>query len=274
MINILFCGNYKVSNGILLAIMSIIKNTNETINFYILTADVSELNENYKPISNTFVEFITKYVKSKNPNNTVTFIKLDASFNEWVKQSQNKFSKYTPFCFLRLFTDKIKDLPEKLIYLDTDVLVPGNIEELYDIDVSNHEFAAVHDYNGVFFIGTNYFNSGVLLLNLKEIKKSKLFDKVKEMCINKKMLFPDQDALNKLATKVLYLPRKFNEQHKLQQNTVIQHFCKRIKWFPFFKTQNYKPWQIDCIHKYYKIYHYDQIFDEYLKLNINFNNVN
>ena len=103
----------------------------------------------------------------------------------------------------------------------------------------------------------------MLLMNLKKIRENKLFDKVKKMCVEKKMSFPDQSALNKCTKQKLYLPRKFNEQGNLRKDTVIQHFSKRIKWLPFFHTQNVKPWQIDLVHSKYKWHQYDDIYKIY-----------
>ena len=102
--------------------------------------------------------------------------------------------------------------------------------------------------------------------NLKKIKETHLLEKVKELCLSKKMAFPDQSALNKLTTKILYLPSKFNEQHKLKKDTIIQHFCKRIKWLPIFHTQNIKPWHINDVHNKYKIHIYDDVYKEYQNL--------
>ena len=51
MINILFGGNYKVYDGILLCLMSMTKHTNEELNIYILSAELTEINPEYRPIS-------------------------------------------------------------------------------------------------------------------------------------------------------------------------------------------------------------------------------
>jgi len=269
MINLLFGGNYKVFDGILLCLMSICKNTKEIINVFILTADVREINPEYKPIQKEQVKFLTEYIQNFNKNNKVTLITLGKDFNEWILKSSNKLNTYTPFAFLRLFADSIKELPEKIIYLDTDIMVAGDIKELFDVNIDNYEIAAVKDNLGKWFIAPKYFNSGVLLMNLKTIKQTHLLHKVKQLCQTKKMAFPDQTALNKLATKVLYLPRKFNEQHKLKNDTIIQHFCKRIKWLPIIKTQNIKPWQIKEVQNVYKIHAYDDIYKEFLNIKLN-----
>ena len=76
------------------------------------------------------------------------------------------------------------------------------------------------------------------------------------------MFFHDQDALNKLCNNKLYLDRKLNEQGNPKKDTIIQHFSKRIVWFPF-HTINIKPWDIQNVHKKYKIHNYDDIYEKY-----------
>ena len=266
MVNILFGGNYKVFDGMLLCLMSMTKHTNEQLNVYILTADVTELNEHYRPITEENRAYLDAIVKKKNPKSQVRLILLGKEFNDWIINSQNKLSVYTPYTFLRLFADKIEEIPNKIIYLDTDMMLNGDIKELFDIDISQHELGVVLDRYGHIFINRKYFNAGMLLMNMDMIKETNLFERVKTMCLEKKMGFPDQSALNKCVTKCLYLPRRFNEQGNLRPDTVIQHFSKRIKWLPFFHTQNVKPWQIDEVHNKYKWHQYDDIYEEYKKL--------
>ena len=261
MINILFGGNYKVFDGMLLCLMSMTKHTKDPLHVYILTADVTELNEDYKPVNEASRLFLEEYLKQTNQKSKVTLIHLGQEFNDWIMRSQNKLNAYTPFAFLRLFADKV-NLPDKIIYLDTDIMINGDIKQLFNIDISNYELGVVKDRYGKVFIKRTYFNSGVLLMNMKKIKETKLFDRVKEMCLEKKMMFPDQSALNKCCKRKLYLPRKFNEQGNPRKNTVIQHFSKRIQWHKF-KTINVKPWHINEVQNKYKIHNYDEIYDEY-----------
>ena len=268
MINILFGGNHKVFDGILLCLMSMTKHCKSPLNVYILTASLTDLNPEYTPITKNQVATLENIIKQANPNNSINLIVIGNEFNDWVLNSSNKLSTYTPFAFLRLFADKIKELPEKIIYLDTDIMINGNIQELFDIDITNFELGIVKDRYGHFFIKPNYFNSGMLLMNMKKIKESGLLEKVKNICANKKMAFPDQSALNKCCKEKLYLPRKFNEQGKLKNNTIVHHFSKRIKWFPFFHTLNIKPWQIEEVHKTYKCHNYDDIYEEYTKFQL------
>lgn len=129
----------------------------------------------------------------------------------------------------------------------------------------------VLDYYGKWFFKNNilkfdYINSGVLLLNLSKIKQTKLFQKARKMCQNKKMFMPDQSSINKLAIHKKIEPRKFNEQRKLKENTVFQHFTTSFRFFPWFRIVTIKPWHIEEVHNRLKIFEYDDILGEYKKL--------
>ena len=113
---------------------------------------------------------------------------------------------------LRLLAADIEVLPDKILYLDTDVMARNDISEVYNTDVENFEFAAAKDYLGRFFINKDYVNSGVMLINLKNVRKTGLFKKALIACATEKMAFPDQTALNTLSLSIKYLPMRFNEQ--------------------------------------------------------------
>ena len=46
---------------------------------------------------------------------------------------------------MRLLADKIAEVPDKLLYLDIDMMVADDLSKLYDIDVSEYEYAAVRE---------------------------------------------------------------------------------------------------------------------------------
>lgn len=264
--NILFGGNYKVFDGLLLCLLSMTKHTDEKIDVYILTADLTKMNPEYRPISEENRLLLEAVLKRKNKDSSVKIIMLGKDFEEWVENSQNKMNFYTPFAFLRLFATQVEGLPDKIIYLDTDIMLNGNIKELFDVDISNYELGVVKDRYGRFFINPKYFNSGMLLINLPMIKQTKLFERVLDMCLNKKMAFPDQSALNKCCKHKLYLPRKFNEQGDLKKDTIVQHFTQRFTLWPYFHKVNIKPWHVDKVHKVRKNFAYDDIYEEYFKI--------
>ena len=96
MINILFGGNNKAFKGILLCLLSAIKHTSSPLNVYVLTADLTEINNNYNPITTKQIELLNKVIQEKNKNSKVKLIKLNKNFNNWVMSSKNKFTFYTP----------------------------------------------------------------------------------------------------------------------------------------------------------------------------------
>ena len=129
----------------------------------------------------------------------------------------------------------------------------------------------VLDYYGRWFFQKkafkfDYVNSGVLLLNLSKIRETGLFDKSREMCQNKKMFMPDQSSINKLAVAKKIEPRKYNEQRKLHEDTVFQHFTTSFRAFPILHPITVKPWDIERLHKKLKIFEYDDILEEYKKI--------
>jgi len=109
----------------------------------------------------------------------------------------------------------------------------------------------------------DYVNSGVLLLNMKLIRTTRLFERCRQLCQEKKMFMPDQSALNKLSVSKRLAERRFNEQRRLQSNTVFQHFTTHFCFFPFFKAVTVKPWQFELVHQELKLHEYDALFEEY-----------
>lgn len=263
MINIMFAGNYKVYDGMVIASLSIVKNCKEPIRAYILTMDLSEQNEVYKPINTEHIAKLNEIYKSVNKESEVILVDVKDLYLEELKSSPNNENFYTPYTLLRLLAEKIDVLPDKILYLDTDIVANNDISELYNKDIEKYELAGVRDYYGKVFFYPNYLNAGVLLLNLKMIRKTKLFSKALNLCNRKKVFLSDQTAINKYCKKKLILPSKFNEQKNLSDDTVIRHFSMTLKFFPKFKKQNIKPWHIDNVHNVLKIYRFDDILNEY-----------
>lgn len=239
---------------------------------YILTMDLTEQNPDFKPITEEDVNLLRGLYKEKNQESDVIRIDLHDTYIDEFKDSPNKDDFYTPYAFLRLFADKL-DLPDKVIYLDTDVVALGDISELYDIDISNYELGMVKDYYGKHFFGRKYCNSGVLLMNMPLLRETKLLQNAMKLCAEKKIFLADQTALNRLIKKKLILDRRFNEQHKIRRNTVLRHFSMTIKFFPRFKKQNIKPWNIEELHNVLKCHKIDDILEKYLEIKNNYDNI-
>ena len=264
MINILLCGNKKVFDGALTELISIINRTKETINCYIFTMNLSRLKPDYLSITDEQIDFLNEVLQEKNKDNTVFKIDVTDLYEEQFGNCKNEGAYCTPYTLLRLLADLIPQIPDKILYLDIDMMANKDIAELYNVDISNYEYAAVKEKYGSVFIWPDYINAGMLLLNIKKIKETGLLEKARYLIKTRKMLFADQDAIYRSTTKKLLIPRKYNEQSSFKrQDTVICHFCKRLMWLPYPHTENYKQWNIDEMHKELKCHRFDEDLNEY-----------
>ena len=274
MINLLLCGNEKVFDGALTELISITNRTKETVNCYIFTASLTRIKPEYTAIKDEQVEFLNKVVKGKNPENQVTKIDVTEIYEKEFKNCANEGAYCTPYTLLRLLADLIPEIPDKLLYLDIDMMAGGDISTLYNIDIEEYEYAAVKEKYGSWLIRPDYINAGMLLLNMKKIKETGLLEKAREKIKTKKMLFADQDAIFWSTTKKKLLPRIYNEQAKFnKKDTVICHFCKRLLLLPYPHTENFKQWHVEEVHKVLKCYYFDKDLEEYMKLKEEFNTI-
>ncbi len=265
MINLLYGGNDKVFDGLMISLLSASKNTKETIRAYVLTMDLSDVDAKYQPLNEQHRKYLEDMLKEQNSESTVTLIDITDIYKSSMLNSKNLKNHFTPFAQLRLFADMIPEIPYKIIYLDTDTVVNGDLKELFKINITDYELACVDDLynwlNPYRWKVRHYFNSGVLLLNMKEIRKTKLFKKSRELVASKKMISPDQDALNFLVKKKLMLPEKFNAKDKYYKDIIVHHFCNvRRKHHFFFRV---KPWMVDLVKE--KMDAYNDLLDEYLE---------
>ena len=147
-----------------------------------------------------------------------------------------------PLTFATLYRLFIPALPslaacDRLLYLDTDMIVDVDLGELWDMNLGDALLGAVPDpclcgallrpvrtpkdqwakdvarHNmGLGIPMSRYFNAGVLLLDLATIRAEKLFEAATHMVLSEpRLVHPDQDALNKLFfARCMVLPQKFN----------------------------------------------------------------
>lgn len=272
--NILFCGDGNISDGVVISTLSLLKNTKDTVHIYLLTATVTRGSTHYTALSKEFADYLDALVKEENEENTVSLFDISELFLRELPYA-NMETRFTPCCMLRLYADLVEELPDRILYLDNDVICRLNPEEFYNTDMGDAELAGVLDYYGSWFFKRqrfqrNYLNSGVLLLNLGKIRQTGLFKKCRERCRNTEMFMPDQSAINKLAQKKLIFPRKYNEQRKLHKDTVFQHFTTSFRFFPWVHTVSVKPWNIEGMHNILKLTEYDDILNRYVAVKQNY----
>lgn len=259
--NILYCGDAGVCDGIVLSALSVCKNVKGDINFYILTANIGK----HKAIPDDFTQNLETLLCRTNDRAKVFLFDTTENFADYIPTA-NMQTRFTPLCMLRLFADTVPEIPDKILYLDTDVMCCADFGALYNTEMGKSEIAGVPDRYGKWFFGNilrhDYLNSGVLLMDMVKIRKSGLFKKCRTMCREKRMFMPDQTALNKLAIKQKISVR-YNEQGKIKKNTVFKHFTTFFRFFPLFHSVTVKPWQTDRMHNELHIFEFDDIIKEY-----------
>lgn len=264
--NVLFCGNEYVFDGIITCVLSIFKRskTTEPFTFYVYTMDVSYLKDTYLPISDEMIEFLQSIVQEYNPENRVIKVDVTDIYVKEFKGSPNEGCYCSPYTLIRLFADMVDSMPDKILYLDIDIMFNREIELLYDIDITDYEYAAARDHYGKYLIQPNYINAGVLLFNLKMMKETKLLEKARELIRTKKLPFADQSAILRSTKKRKMLPQRYNDQKFLWKHTIVRHFSKRLFWLPYPHVDNIKQWNISKVHKVFHYYQFDDILYEYM----------
>lgn len=268
MVNILFCGNYRVFDGILTCALSILKRSEsrEPYSFYIFTMDVSHLDPSYLPISRRQIDFFEQVIKQYDPGNTVIMTDVTEFYSKEFAGCPNEGAYCSPYTLIRLFADEVEGMPDKILYLDVDILFNRDVHLLYDIDLDGYEYAAANDHYGKYLINPRYINAGVLLFNLAYMRKTGLLEKARELIKTKKLLFADQSAIIRSTTRKKLLPQRFNDQKFLHKHTVVRHFSKRLFWLPYPHTDNIKQWQVSRVHKVFRYFCFDDILFEYIYL--------
>ncbi len=286
--NILYCGDIGISRGVLVSILSLIRNgrkryddkarkmvedEDETVpvyHIYIMTIRYVGV----EPFTVRTAEFLDKLVKKTNPK---SFVKLIDATDVFVKNlpKKNMGSYFTPCSMLRLYLDKVPELArlDRVLYLDYDVVCRGSVKNYYEMDLDEVEAAGVLDIYGRRFyhyhglLKQDYMNSGVMLFNVSECIKSGMFEKAVTLCARRWMMLADQAALNKAISRRKLVDRKYNEQEERpRHNTVLHHFSNNFKFWPYFRVQKVKPFEVDKIHEVLKITEYDDLLNEYEKL--------
>lgn len=128
------------------------------------------------------------------------------------------WSKYT---WYRIFIPKLLPDVEKVLYLDCDVIVNENLDDLFTMDMSEYDVAGCIDLNS-YSLNTfkrlnynaelKYICAGVLLMNLTRWRLEDVANNIVRYAINNisNIEFPDQDAINYVCRDTkLILPARF-----------------------------------------------------------------
>lgn len=142
---------------------------------------------------------------------------------------------------------------DKVIYLDSDLLIRCDVTELWDIDVSQHYLAGVNEIDIInrfpdhklklgFDLDELFINVGVLICNLQKMRQDKIThhlftetERLKDI-----ILFQDQDVINlALKGKIADLPLAYNYTVEAMEKDLLS--LDEIKVIHY-NSQIAKPW--------------------------------
>lgn len=220
--------------------LSILENSKNFYNFYIFYSD-SELSDKNRKL---LVEFFEKYPCK------LIFKKIEKDIFENLECSVEYLSSAAYYRLIAF--DKI---PEKrVIYLDLDMIVNCDLKKFYNFDLMSKPLGAIQDYIFGLKGKGNYFNSGILLVDLEKWRTDKYLQKCLDAIMGNsdKLKYPDQDTLNEVfKNNWQHLPLKYNRQkilfdfrssdfhisstqyNSLLDNPAIIHYTGRIKPWHF-----------------------------------------
>ena len=204
-----------------------------TRNWYIyLATEIYALfkNNNVKKLYLFIEDDEIPYLKDKR----IEFINVNNLPEYITSESPNYNTKYTKLSYLRCYFTKILDC-DKIIYVDADAIVINNIEELWNMDVNLiagvKEPGEWNNHLGMENMDDNYINSGVLIMNLANIRKQHIDDEMIKLLNTNKYYFPDQDVINIAFKEKTYLSNMYNstETTGFRDDAKIIHYIRERK---------------------------------------------
>ena len=177
---VVLAANYAYVDQVLTTIKSICYH-NRSIRFYLINSDFP--NEWMKQLNKRLEKFDSEIINCRVTSEQISRYKTDISYT----------------VFLRYFVaDFVKE--DKALYLDCDLVVTKNLDDLFATDLQDYPLAAIRDFGGRAYFGREIFNAGVLLIHnalwKQENMTQKLIDLTNEW--HDKVDQADQSILNML----------------------------------------------------------------------------
>ena len=183
-------------------------NPDNQYNLYIMYTDLKQLSMD-RIMSLSTDNVIIKFIDIKKMASGIKF--------------ESKIEHISVATFYRLLIPKTFEEYSKVIYIDCDLVVLKDLAILYDIDLDTNLIGACRQINSysknkkikdtLGIEGIEYFNAGVLLMNLEQFRAERITEKIIDLVNSESDNFPtgDQDYLNYVCNKrVTYLDEKWN----------------------------------------------------------------
>ena len=192
-------------------------------------------------------ENISKVESLENDNFSIEFADVSVAIKDIVHllPIEQHFGLAT---WYRLFIQSMFPQYDKILYLDCDIVVLGDIAELYFTDLEDNYIAGVVEHwilhspifshytkEAVGIESKNYINAGIMIMDLKKFREARIEEQFVEL-INKynfNVIDPDQSYLNYLCKgKIKYLPFEWNRtplENVECENPKIVHYALGFK---------------------------------------------
>ena len=236
---IVLAANYAYVEQVITTIKSICYH-NRSIRFYLINSDFP--NEWLKQLNKRLEKFDSEIINCRVTSEQISRYKTDISYT----------------VFLRYFVaDFVKE--DKALYLDCDLVVTKNLDDLFATDLQDYPLAAIRDFGGRAYFGREIFNAGVLLINKALWKQENITQKLIDLTNewHDKVDQADQSILNMLFENK-WLELDFDNNH------IVIH--ERFANYRFPNGQEYpgiihylserKPWQVHAGQTYRDVWWY------------------
>ena len=148
-------------------------------------------------------------------------------------KSQFTYMALVRACYCSLLPAEL----DKVLQLDVDTIVADNIDELWDLNITNKWMAACEERNNNYWKpwGMQYYNVGVAMMNLAAMRQSNIEGEIVKWLNSTESRFVEQDAWNKFGAprKFVELPVRFNECYcnGFTDQPAIVHYAGFKNWW-------------------------------------------
>lgn len=228
--------------------------------------------------TNVEKEHMQQIKKFESENVSIEFVDL-SYYVEKVKDKLYTRDYYTNTTYFRLFLPELYPQYDKVLYLDSDIIVLGDISELYNTQLGTNLVAAApddiiqcikvfQDYAEL-VVGVakyqHYFNAGILLMNLDELRKFKFQEKFLYLLGTVKFsVAQDQDYLNRLCKgRATLVSHDWNVMPHVNEETKPEDI--KLVHYNF----AYKPWHFEDVkysEYFWKYAKKTEFYDEIIKV--------
>jgi len=220
------------------ALSSLIENASKKHDYRIVILNTGIQKENQRKIK-----------RHENENFKIEF----ANISYAIKNIKNKLQNIFHFglaTYYRLFIESLFPQYDKILYLDCDIVVLGDVSQLYNTDMEGNTIAGVveqfilrtpvfsrYTKEAVGVDAKNYINAGIMLMDLAKFREQKIEENFVKLIneYNFKTIDPDQAYINFLCRgKIKYLPVSWNrtpiEEIECDKPNIIHYALYKKPW--------------------------------------------